>query len=152
MTSRSVDANDRCPSRKTSLTRPAWHDRAVLLVEVLVIIGVLAAVGVVVAGRGGTMSAVVPDAQDTRVPPRGVVMDPADIDALRFGLAFRGYRMDQVDEALDRLKAELRIRDEKITALTAELAAEGQPSAAPAAAPAAAAVPPAAAAFAPAVL
>jgi DivIVA domain-containing protein len=43
-------------------------------------------------------------------------MTPNDVDALRFGLAFRGYRMDQVDDALDRLREELRLRDERLAA------------------------------------
>lgn len=37
-----------------------------------------------------------------------------DVDALRFGLGFRGYRVDQVDEVLDRLAAALQERDATI--------------------------------------
>ncbi|WP_258067136.1 DivIVA domain-containing protein [Arthrobacter sp. GMC3] len=44
---------------------------------------------------------------------------PADVDKLRFSLGLRGYRMDQVDEALDRLRDELAAKDARITALEA---------------------------------
>jgi DivIVA domain-containing protein len=100
----------------------------VLLVEVLVVVGVLSTVAVVVAGRGGAMAPVVPDRNDIRIPPEEVMMDPADIDALRFGLAFRGYRMDQVDEALDRLREELQARDERIAELTRHLGSATAPT------------------------
>ncbi|EMY33473.1 hypothetical protein D477_014752 [Arthrobacter crystallopoietes BAB-32] len=42
---------------------------------------------------------------------------PEDIDGLRFSVALRGYRMDQVDEVLDRLRSELADRDETIAQL-----------------------------------
>ncbi|GAB3530016.1 DivIVA domain-containing protein [Arthrobacter monumenti] len=40
-----------------------------------------------------------------------------DVDRLRFSPAFRGYRMDQVDEVLDCLRDELAGRDERIAEL-----------------------------------
>ncbi len=45
-----------------------------------------------------------------------------DVDAVRFGLGLRGYRMDQVDEVLDRLAAAITERDEEIVHLRARLA------------------------------
>lgn len=42
---------------------------------------------------------------------------PADVDTLRFSLGLRGYRMDQVDEVLDRLRDELAARDRRIAEL-----------------------------------
>lgn len=42
---------------------------------------------------------------------------PADVDKLRFSLGLRGYRMDQVDEVLDRLRDELAAKDLRIAAL-----------------------------------
>ncbi|MEV8146197.1 DivIVA domain-containing protein [Specibacter sp. NPDC078709] len=42
---------------------------------------------------------------------------PADVDTLRFSLGLRGYRMDQVDEVLDRLRDELAAKDLRIAAL-----------------------------------
>ena len=44
---------------------------------------------------------------------------PADVDKLRFSLGLRGYRMDQVDEVLDRLRDELGAKDLRIAALEA---------------------------------
>jgi DivIVA domain-containing protein len=43
---------------------------------------------------------------------------PADVEGIRFDLAFRGYRMDEVDEVLDRLSSELAERDTRIAELT----------------------------------
>lgn len=42
---------------------------------------------------------------------------PRDVDRLRFSLGLRGYRMDQVDEVLDRLRDELAAKDRRITEL-----------------------------------
>jgi DivIVA domain-containing protein len=43
----------------------------------------------------------------------------ADVDALRFTLALRGYRMDEVDDVIDRLLAELDRKDARIAELEA---------------------------------
>ncbi|GAB3485728.1 DivIVA domain-containing protein [Flexivirga sp.] len=48
--------------------------------------------------------------------PRGVVT-AEDIDQVRFDQTLRGYRMGQVDEVLDRLRAELQARDDEIAML-----------------------------------
>lgn len=59
------------------------------------------------------------------LPFRGLPSDdvaPTDLEELRFDAALRGYRMDQVDEVLDRLVGELRRRDEEIAALREDLA------------------------------
>jgi DivIVA domain-containing protein len=48
--------------------------------------------------------------------PDGKV-EPVDIDDVHFAVAFRGYRMDQVDSVLDRLAEELIKRDQHITRL-----------------------------------
>jgi DivIVA domain-containing protein len=44
-----------------------------------------------------------------------------DVDGLRFAPALRGYRMDQVDEAIDRLTDELKRREDQIDQLRSEL-------------------------------
>ncbi|WP_394939160.1 DivIVA domain-containing protein [Psychromicrobium sp. YIM B11713] len=44
-----------------------------------------------------------------------------DIDRIRFSLGLRGYRMDQVDQVLDRLSAELTRRDQRIADLEARV-------------------------------
>lgn len=51
--------------------------------------------------------------------PRGEI-SATDIDVLRFDQTLRGYRMGQVDDVLDRLRAELAARDEQIERLRAE--------------------------------
>lgn len=42
---------------------------------------------------------------------------PADLDDVRFEVVPRGYRMTQVDDVLDRLRAELVARDDRIAEL-----------------------------------
>ena len=51
--------------------------------------------------------------------------EPADVDKLRFSLGLRGYRMDQVDEALDRLRDELAAKNLRISELEASLVGAG---------------------------
>jgi DivIVA domain-containing protein len=50
-------------------------------------------------------------------------LDGDDVRGLRFGVALRGYAMDQVDAVLDRLAAELDARDARVAEVEAELAA-----------------------------
>lgn len=65
---------------------------------------------------------------DPRLPP--VLLPdhvrPADIGRLRFSVALRGYRMDQVDAVLARLESALAERDAALAA-----AAERPPGSAP---------------------
>lgn len=46
-----------------------------------------------------------------------------DVDEIRLPMAVRGYRMDEVDDVLDRLGAELAYRDTRIAELEAAVAA-----------------------------
>ena len=82
----------------------------------LAILAVLGGVALVAAGRGSGL----PDAEPDRAP-LGVLppddVEQRDIERLRFSLAFRGYRMDEVDDVLDRLTAELAARDARISEL-----------------------------------
>jgi DivIVA domain-containing protein len=48
---------------------------------------------------------------------------PGDVDDVRFSLGLRGYRMQQVDAVLDRLRAELAARDVQLAEREQELAA-----------------------------
>jgi DivIVA domain-containing protein len=93
------------------------------LVYVLVV-GVVAAViylaTALLAGRGEELEPMPPGATPTRLPARDLT--GVDVRGLRFQQAFRGYRMSEVDWALDRLAAE-------VDALRARLAVhEGMPS------------------------
>jgi DivIVA domain-containing protein len=89
------------------------------LLLLLAALAVLAAIAVVAAGTGGSMGTSTRDRS-----PRGDLpvddVDRAAIERLRFSLAFRGYRMDEVDEVLGRLADELEIRDRRIAELEGE--------------------------------
>ena len=47
------------------------------------------------------------------------------MDALRFTVALRGYRMDEVDAVLDRLVGEIEVRDARIAELEQRPIREG---------------------------
>lgn len=47
--------------------------------------------------------------------------EPDDVDRVRFSLGLRGYRMDQVDQVLDQLAAELKDKDQQIIDLKTQL-------------------------------
>jgi DivIVA domain-containing protein len=73
----------------------------------LAVLAVLAlgAIAVVASGRGTPMERAYDDRPDAVVPAEGV-LSAADLRRVRFSLAFRGYRMSEVDALLDRLAAE----------------------------------------------
>jgi DivIVA domain-containing protein len=87
----------------------------------IALVAVVAAVALAVLGDGGTLRDAEPDRLDDALPVDRPV-GRADIDELRFPLAARGYRMADVDDALDRLGAELAERDSRIAELEAALA------------------------------
>lgn len=91
----------------------------VVLLQVLAVLAVVFGVAVVLTGRTDGMSEEAQDLADTGIP-RDRPMTAQDVAGLRFALAFRGYRMDEVDEALDRLAAEIEARDDAIAQLVAE--------------------------------
>ena len=49
-----------------------------------------------------------PTTTSSYVPLPGDRLTPADLESLRLDTAFRGYRMDQVDEVIGRLSEEIR--------------------------------------------
>lgn len=71
---------------------------------VLVVLA-LGGVAAVAAGRGKPMAQEYPDRPDVLVPEQGPLR-AEDLRRVRFSLAFRGYRMDEVDALLARLAAE----------------------------------------------
>lgn len=75
----------------------------------LVLLAVVAGIALVAGGRGGSLADADPDRSPTGTLPDGP-LDRTAVDGLRFSLAFRGYRMDEVDRVLDRLVAELESR------------------------------------------
>jgi DivIVA domain-containing protein len=106
----------------------AWHDASVTLLQILVVLAVVAAVAVVAAGvwrsdpmdgHDGSAEAGLPEPTTTVPPlrlPDGRVAAEA-LDGLRFSVGLRGYRMDEVDQVLDRLSDELRLRDAELAQL-----------------------------------
>jgi DivIVA domain-containing protein len=88
----------------------------VSLLLVLVILAVIAGIAVVATGRGEGLAAPAPERSPRGTLPAGEV-GRADVDALRFTLALRGYRMDEVDVVIDRLLDEVDRRDARIAEL-----------------------------------
>ncbi|MFW6693763.1 DivIVA domain-containing protein [Streptomyces sp. MAR4 CNX-425] len=83
---------------------------------------VVAAVTVVLAGNGEEeLTEPRPDRFHDPLPADRPI-GRADIDGLRLPVAPRGYRMADVDDALDRVAAELAERDARIAELEAALA------------------------------
>jgi DivIVA domain-containing protein len=67
-------------------------------------------IAVVAAGRGTPMAPAYDDRPDATVPRTGEV-GPDDLRRVRFSLAFRGYRMSEVDALLSRLAKEMEERE-----------------------------------------
>ncbi|MFF4339921.1 DivIVA domain-containing protein [Kitasatospora sp. NPDC001540] len=88
---------------------------------VVIVIAMALVVGgaaVVALGGGGTL----PEAEHDRLSarlPQDRALSRTDVDELRLPMALRGYRMDEVDDVLDRLGAELALRDARIAELEA---------------------------------
>ncbi|MEP7736287.1 DivIVA domain-containing protein [Nocardioides sp. 31GB23] len=71
----------------------------------ILLVLVLGAIAMVASGRGTPMALEHDDRPDVSVPAGRLVGD--DLRRVRFSLAFRGYRMSEVDALLDRLAAQL---------------------------------------------
>jgi DivIVA domain-containing protein len=72
----------------------------------ILIVLALGGVALVAAGRGAPLAEVYDDRPDAEVPADRPLR-AADLRRVRFSLAFRGYRMSEIDALLDRLAAEL---------------------------------------------
>ncbi|HTJ72869.1 MAG TPA: DivIVA domain-containing protein [Actinospica sp.] len=94
--------------------------------QLCVVVALLIAVGWVAVGGGGHMSPPNPDRPDPAVPDTGLLAR-GDVDKVRFSVGARGYRMDEVDDVLDRLAYEIDVREHRIAELEGRLPA--QPSA-----------------------
>jgi DivIVA domain-containing protein len=91
----------------------------VTLLFILLAMAVVAVIAGLVTGRiAGGMDAPESSLPFRGLPPEGV--GPIDLETLRFSSALRGYRMDEVDQVLDRLGEELYRRDDEIARLRAE--------------------------------
>jgi DivIVA domain-containing protein len=90
------------------------------LLLLLLAVGLVGVVAAVATGRvrGGL------DEPARGRPDRAMPDGPLsgrDVERVRFNLALRGYRMDEVDDALDRVQQELDARDARIASLIAQL-------------------------------
>jgi DivIVA domain-containing protein len=93
----------------------------VFVVGVLVVGGLLFLSGSLLMGRGETQPPAEPDRSPVELPDdRPVVAD--DVRALRISVAFRGYRMTEVDWLLVQFAQTLDDRDAEIAELRARLA------------------------------
>jgi len=81
---------------------------------VFAILAVLAlgGIAVVAAGRGAPLEEAYDDRPDAVVPADGPLTGD-DLRRVRFSLAFRGYRMSEVDALLDRLAREREEAEER---------------------------------------
>lgn len=98
--------------------------------QLVVIVALLAAVGWLAIGGGGHMSEPMPDRPDLALPEEGLLAR-TDVDRVRFSVGARGYRMDEVDDVLDRLSHEIELREQRIAQLEGraprpEAVAEGE--------------------------
>lgn len=84
--------------------------------QLVVIVALLAAVGWLAIGGGGHMSEPIPDRPDLALPNEGM-LERTDVDRVRFSVGARGYRMDEVDDVLDRLAHEIELREDRIAEL-----------------------------------
>ncbi len=89
----------------------------VLVLEIVVAAAVVFVVAAVAMGYGGSITHFAPDWPGRRLP-EDRTLRPDDVTHVRFSLAFRGYRMTEVDDALDRLALEIAQRDARIEQLT----------------------------------
>ncbi len=71
----------------------------------ILLVLVLGGIAVVASGRGAPMEDAWDDRPDAEVPAEGP-LGAEDLRRVRFSLAFRGYRMSEVDALLDRLARE----------------------------------------------
>jgi DivIVA domain-containing protein len=72
----------------------------------ILIVLALGGIALLAAGKGTPMTEVYDDRPDLGLPDSRPIRG-ADLRRVRFSLAFRGYRMSEVDSLLDRLATEL---------------------------------------------
>jgi DivIVA domain-containing protein len=72
----------------------------------ILIVLAMGGIALVAAGRGTPMAPAYDDRPDATVPRDGM-LEADDLRRVRFSLAFRGYRMSEVDALLERLAREM---------------------------------------------
>ncbi|MFF1377362.1 DivIVA domain-containing protein [Streptomyces sp. NPDC058308] len=91
-----------------------------LVIALVVVVGAVS-LAVIGGGESGALADVAPERLTDPLPPDRPLRR-ADVDAVRFPMTLRGYHMDEVDDVLSRLGAELAERDARIAELEAALA------------------------------
>ncbi|OIV36539.1 hypothetical protein BIV57_15725 [Mangrovactinospora gilvigrisea] len=81
-----------------------------MIAALVVVVG---GVALVVLGAGGSLGDAVHDRAPLRLP-EDRALTRGDLERVRFTVATRGYRMDEVDTLLDRLGAELDLKDAQL--------------------------------------
>lgn len=97
-----------------------------ILLEIAVVAAIVFGVVALALGRAEGMRPAPPDTGAVGVPDGPVT--PAAIERTRFGLAFRGYRMGEVDAVLDRLRDDIARRDGEHQPPAADEPDEAEPS------------------------
>jgi DivIVA domain-containing protein len=100
---------------------PTSREDLVTLLFLAVGVAVVAVIALLAVGRLGELPEVEPDRPPTLLPETRLV-ESEDVDAVRFAVGLRGYRMDEVDDVLDRLSADIAERDARIAELEAATA------------------------------
>ncbi|WP_030486541.1 DivIVA domain-containing protein [Micromonospora chokoriensis] len=93
-----------------------------LLVVALTVAAVIFGVTVLVSGRDPGLVPAEPDSQAVALPGTRPLREP-DVGAVRFDTALRGYRMDQVDQAMRRAAYDIGYKSELIGVLESEVIA-----------------------------
>ncbi|MFD4629611.1 DivIVA domain-containing protein [Streptomyces sp. NPDC058284] len=91
-----------------------------LVIALVVVVGAVS-LAVIGGGESGALPEAAPERFTDPLPPDRPLRR-ADVDAVRFPMTLRGYHMDEVDDVLGRLGAELAERDARIAELEAALA------------------------------
>ncbi|WP_322749153.1 MULTISPECIES: DivIVA domain-containing protein [unclassified Frankia] len=97
---------------RRNLSARATIVSVLLAVEIIVVAAIVFAVAALSVGRFDRLSPAPPDAADNGLPSPTV--SATDVNGVRFDMAFRGYRMAEVDAVLARLADELAWRDAEL--------------------------------------
>ena len=100
-------------------------EAVVFVLTVAVVGGLLFLGGSVLLGRGETQPPAELDRSPVELPDDRPVLGD-DVRALRMSVAFRGYRMTEVDWLLEQLAQALEERDAEVAALRARLEETGR--------------------------
>jgi len=123
-------ARHRSPGTRVGQGERGGRTTSMFWLQVLVALGVVLATVLVAGGRGDGLGRLSPDRPPARLPADRSVQ-PEDVHALRLGVGLRGYRMVEVDDALDLLAEELARRDEEIARFRRPHEAHGTAGAGP---------------------